>query len=166
MILYKEDFPLGKDVPFSRYIETLDEKNFSPYTLLIKELPGTENYHIEIILTDLLGLWRIGSYFINGALFDDGIIQYSKGAGEFTLQASIGRGNLFSALLSLIPALFLLLFVFFMIFTKRMSLDNILVFLIIMIVILAPLISTYIRDRNLLKKIGSLALELNQEKGK
>ena len=162
MILYTKTFPLGKGVSFSRYIKALVEQNFSPYTLIIKEIPGTENYRIEIVLTDLVvGLWSIGAHFINGTLFSECTIQYSKDAREFTLQASVSGGNMFLILLAGVPIIFLLLFVFFMIFTEGMSLDNIFVFLIIMIVILAPLTSTYIRDKNRLRNIGSLAMELN-----
>ena len=56
MLLYKKTFPLGKGTSASRYIKSLDEKSFPPYTLLISEIPGAKNYHIEIILTDPMGL--------------------------------------------------------------------------------------------------------------
>jgi hypothetical protein len=163
MALYKKVFPLGKGVSLSRYIKALEEQNFSPYTLLVEKTPGTENYRIEIVLTDLVpGLWRVAGQFIDGILFSECTIRYSKGAREFTLEASVRKVNFFFASFYVTLALCLFLFTLFII-TRGRSVEIIASSLIIIIAFLAPLTTTYIRDRNRLERIGSIALELNQK---
>lgn len=161
MILYTKTFTLGKGIRFSSYIKSLGEQNFSPYTLLIEEIAGTENYRIEIVLTDLMALRCIDNTFPNAILFSECIIQYSKGAREFTLQASIGAGPLFVVSLYVI-LICLTLSITFLALTKGISRD-LFVFVIIIIAISAPLTSAYMRGKKFLGKIGSLAVELNKK---
>jgi hypothetical protein len=154
MFLYKKTFPLAEGVSFSRYIKALNETAFPPYVLLIKKIPSTQNYHIEIILTFLPQLGG-GFFFFGGALFNECVIKYKGVQREFTLNASIGILNFLLVICIGLMALSVIGFAIIV----GMSVQNFFIFLVILIVILTPYILTYLRDIKLLKNIGSIAME-------
>ncbi len=161
MILYTKTFSLGKGMTFSRYIEILDKKNFSPYALLIERVPKTKNVHIEIVLADITALWRWGNSIISGGLlFSDATIEHS-GRRDFILQASIGIGNVLAFLFYILFSAIFLLFMIFEIIAKNISIAAI--FFLLLIFVLYPWISTYLREMQILDRIGSLASDRSEE---
>ena len=163
MILYKRSFPLGKGVSFSSYIKAVEKKRFPHYYMRLEKILSTTNYHATIIFT--ASYWRSGwrNGYYERILLKECTIQHSKDEGYFTLQASSKVGNLLFASLQI---LFTIAFFGFMIFTivanGGMSLNNIFGFAIVTIFMLAPLILTYIQDKNLLDKVGSLGIQLEK----
>ncbi|HEX6271063.1 MAG TPA: hypothetical protein VFZ43_12565 [Anaerolineales bacterium] len=157
MILYKKVFPLGKGVSFSLYINTLRRKYFPHYVLTIDNISSTENYRVQIFFTAPLWRWGLANAFLEGVLLKECTIQYSNGENHLTLEASPKTGNLFITSSYVITAILFFVFAIFMIATNGgMSFNNILGFVIIIIVFLAPLASTYLRGKKLLDKVGSI----------
>ena len=66
MILYKKDFPLGKDVSFAGYIKRLGKKQFAKYYLRIEKIPATTNYQATIVFTVPNWEWGLRGPFIDG----------------------------------------------------------------------------------------------------
>jgi len=163
MVLYKKVFPLGEDISFFQYITALRKGYFPNFVLTIDKIPATGNYRAQIFFT--ASLWRRGlaNAFLEGVLLKECTIQYSKGEKHFTLQASVKTENLFFALSYAIFAILSFVFTIFMIATNgSMSLNNIFGFVIIIIIMLAPLTSIYLRDKNFLDKGGSLGTGLEK----
>jgi hypothetical protein len=163
MILYKKVFPLDEGISFSDYINALRKEHFPNFVLTIDRIPPTENYRAEIFFTAPLWKWGVANAFPEGVLLRECIIQYPKEERYFTLQASPKTGNLVFVLFQSILALMFFVFGLLMAVTKdSMSLNDMFIFVIITILILAPSVSIYIRDANFLDKIGSLGTELEK----
>ena len=165
MILYEKKFRLSNGVSFSRYIKTLDELNFSPYTLLISEMPGTKDYRIEIEITDLTKLfWNWHNVFGGGVLFNECTVKHSKGEQFFTLQASIGTGNFLMALIFAVFSLLFLLVILSTTITKGVSsFRDLFMAIIVALVLSAPATFTYIREKKLLDRIGTIGSQLKKK---
>lgn len=160
MILYTKTFPLGKGVSFSHYLDILDEKNFSPFTLLIKRMPKTKKVLIEVVFTNIAALGVLSSSFvIGGVLFSEVTIEHSE-RRNFILQASIGMGNLLMSFFYIVLSTFFLLFILFETVINNMSWENVFIMLLILAVILYPLIFTYLREIKFLDRIGSLGSDI------
>ncbi len=163
MVLYKKDFPLGKVISFFQYITALRKAYFPDFVLAIDKIPLTENYRVQIFFTaPLRPLGWYGSY-LERVLLKECTIQYSKDEGRFTLRASPTTGNLFVASFQVLSAILLFVFAIFMIATNSgMLLSDIFGFVIVIIVMLAPLTGIYLRDKKLLDKVGSIGKELER----
>src|SRR4030095_3115385 len=134
MILYKKVFQLGKGVSFSRYIKSLDEKNFAPYVLLINKLSRPKNYHIEIVITDLAGFWGYINVFFGGVLFSECTVEQSTNKKFFTLQASIERTNFLTGLFYVIPSFAFFLWMIYMVVTRGPSGDLFLTTILVLLI--------------------------------
>jgi hypothetical protein len=163
MVLYKKVFPLGKGISFSDYMNAIKKKNFPNYVLTIDKIPSTENYRAQIFFTAPLWEWGLANALPEGVLLRECAIQYSKGDTYFTLHASAKLVNLFFASIYVLLAILMFSFAVFMIGTNgSMSLNNIFGFVIIIILMLAPPVLIYLRDKKLLDKVGSLGTELQK----
>ena len=160
MILYKKDFPLGNDVSFLQYITALRKAYFPNFVVTIDKILSTENYQAQIFFTAPLWKWGLANAFREGVLLKECTI-YSNDEKHFTIQASAKTVNLFIASSYVIGAILLFIFALFMIVTKNtMSFNNITALMLVTIVILAPVISVYLRDKKFLDKVGSLETEI------
>ena len=163
MVLYKKVFPLGNDISFFQYITALRKAYFPNFVLTVDKIPSTENYRILIFF--IASFWRPGwrNGYFERVFLKECTIRYLEGERYFTLQAWPRIGNL---LFALIQILFAVAFFGFMIFTivanESMPLNNILGFVFIIIFMLAPLIGTYLQDKKLLDKVGSIGKELER----
>ena len=164
MVLYKKIFPLGKDISFFQYITALRKAYFPNFVLTIDKMPPTENYQVLIFFTASLWRWGLASsFFHDGVFLRKCVIQYFKDEGHVIFQASPTTRNLFIALFYVISAILFSVFVIFSIATNNsLSLNDIFGFVIVTIVMLAPLTLIYLRDKKLLDKIGSLGAELEK----
>jgi len=161
MVLYKKVFPLSTGISFFQYITALRKAYFPNFVLTIDKLPPTENYRGQIFFTAPLWRWGLANAFLEGVLLKEFIIQYSTDEAHFTIQASAKVVNLFFFAFYILSAILLFVFAIFMMATNRgMSLNNIFGFAIIMLLMLAPLVSIYLRDKKLLDKVGSLGREI------
>jgi hypothetical protein len=163
MVLYKKAFPLGKDVSFLSYINTLRKEYFPNFVLTIDKIPSTESYQAQVFFTAPLWRWGLANAFLDGIFLKKCTIQYFKDEEYYILQASAKTGNLFFVSIQVLSTILFSIFAIFMIATNgSMSLNNIFGFAIIIIVSLAPLISIYLRDKNFWDKVGSLGTELKK----
>ena len=163
MILYKKTFPLDKDVSFLDYITVLRKKYFPKYVVTIDKIPSTEDYQAQLFFTAPLWRWGLANAFLDGVLLNKCKIQYFKDENVLTLEASPKTGNLFYASFYIMASVMMLTFALFMMLDKdTFSSNNILILALITILLLAPLISIYLRDKNLLDKIGSLGTEIER----
>lgn len=157
MILYKKIFPLGNDITFYQYITALRMEYFPNFVITVDKIPSTENYRAQIFF--VASYWRSGwrnSYY-GRVLLKECIIQYSEGERYFTLQASPKLWNLLVALFQVLFAiLFFVITIFAWVTDGSMSLNNVLGFAMIIFFFLSPLILTYLQDKNLLDKVGSI----------
>ena len=161
MILYEKKFRLGNGVSFLHYIKSLDELGFSPYTLLISEIPYTTDFHIEVVITYPVNLWGFHNVFSGGVLLSENKVKHSMGEGFFTIQGAAGTMNFLICLFYIA----LPLFAFFMSLSSifgggTFSLGTLLFFIILSSLPLVPVITTYRREKKLLDRIGSIASEL------
>lgn len=163
MVLYKKVFPLGKDVSFFQYITALRKAYFPNFVLTVDKIPATENYQAQLFFTAPLWRWGLANAFLEGVLLKECTIQYSNGENYFTLEASPKTENLFFASFYVIAVILFFVFAIFMIATNvSMSLNIMFGFAIIIIIMLGPLTSIYLRDKKLLDKIGSLGTEIEK----
>jgi hypothetical protein len=164
MKLYIKKFPLGKGISFTHYIDILDEKNFSPFTLLIKRVPKTKKVLIEVVLTDVTTTWgMLGSGFVmGGVLFNEITIEYSE-RGSFILQASVASGNLLLSFFYIVSFAFFLFFILFELVINNLPLGNLVMMLLAFAVGLYPVICTYLRQIRFLDRIGSLGSEMDEK---
>ena len=161
MILYEKKFRLSNNVSFSHYIKSLDEMNFSPYTLLISEIPFTNDFRIEIEITNFItGYWGWHNVFSGGILFNECIVKHSKGDKFFTLQGSIGTGNFLLVIFYIVIPLLFFCSILSMMFTKGTSIGNLFIAILVAAVLSGPAILTYIREKKFLDRIGSIGSEL------
>ena len=164
MILYKKSFPLGEGRFFSSYIKELEKKSLPNYYFRIEKIPSTTNYHATIVFT--ASYWRSGwrNGYYERVFLKEFAIQHSKDEVYFTLQASPNIGNLLFASVQTLFAIAFFAFMIFMIVSNGgMSLNNIFGFAIFTVLMLAPLILTYLQDKNLLDKVGSLGIKLERK---
>ena len=163
MILYKKTFPLSKDISFFQYITALRKAYFPNFVITIDKMPPTENYLAQIFFTAPLWRWGLASSFRDGVYLKKCTIQYFKDEGFIILQASPTTGNLFVALFYVISAILLFVFVLFTIDSNNiMSFNNIVTLAGITVLFLSPSILIYLRDKNLLDKVGSIGKELEK----
>src|SRR5688500_13590619 len=163
MVLYKKVFPLGEDISFFQYITALRKGYFPNFVLTIDKIPSTENYRAQIFFTALFWRWGLANAFLDRVFLKKCTIQYFKDQEYFILQASPRMRNLLFALFCVLSAVLSFVFVVAMIATNgSMSLNNIFGFVIIIIIMLAPLTSLYLRDKNFLDKGGSLGTGLEK----
>jgi len=160
MILYEKKFPLGDGISLSRYIETLEKMTFSPYTLLIREIPGTKDFLIEIVKTNSISLWGRQTSMTGEALLDECTIKHLQDEKFFTLQASTGSGNSLKAFVFLVKSLLLLLMILSTMFIKKDVYGDLFIFVFILLLFSPPSLLTYFHEKALLDRIGSIGSEL------
>jgi hypothetical protein len=66
MVLYKKVFPLGKDVSYLDYINTLRKRYFRNFVLTIDKIPATEIYQAELFFTAPLWRWGLANALLEG----------------------------------------------------------------------------------------------------
>jgi hypothetical protein len=160
MVLYKKVFLLATDISFFQYITALRKTYFPNFVLTIDKLSSTENYRVQIFFTAPYWRWGWHNGYFERVFLKECMIQYSEGERQFTLQASAKPGNLLIASFQVLFGILVLGLAIFMMATDGgMSLNNIFGFATIMIFMLAPLVSIYLRDKKLLDKVGSLGRE-------
>ncbi len=155
--LYKRTFPLKKGLTFTRYLEILDEQNFSPYTVIINKISRNKS-NMKIVITDYFTMMRLGwssGGAVGDVLFSEAIIKKS-GEKAFTIEASVGTGNLITIFFYAVLSIVFFVGILYIVVIKNLPLQNALVAPLILALVLYPLMSTYFRDRNLLNIIGSL----------
>jgi hypothetical protein len=159
MILYKKSFPLDNNITFYQYITLLRKEYFPNFVITVDKIQSTENYKVLIffVASYWRSVWR--NSYDERVLLKECIIHYSNGEKLFTLQASPKIWNLLFASVQVLSAILFIA----LIIIKGMSLNNIVGFTIVIIIWLSPLILTYIQDKNLLDKVGSIG---NDRKGK
>ena len=162
MLIYKKIFQLREGLTFSNYIHELSDEAFPPYVLDIEKTLLENVYRLQPIFMFQPGQMGV-ILFPGGMLINDCIIEYSNDEREFTLLGSIRGLNLIMGLLFIMPPLALFLFAFFWMFTAEMSSDNFIVFMLLTIVTLVPLTSTFFREKKLLDRIGLFGLVINKE---
>jgi len=163
MVLYKKVFPFDKGMSFSDYINTLRKEYFTNFVLTIDNIPSTENYRAQIFSTAPLWRWGLANAFLDGVFLKKCTIQYFKDQEYFILQASPKMWNLLFASFCVLSAILSFVFAVYMIATNgSMSLNNIFGFVIIIIIMLGPLTSIYLRDKNFWDKVGSLGTQLKK----
>ena len=165
MILYKKVFPLGKGMSFFQYITAIRKSYFPNFVITLDKIPSTENYLAQIFFTAPLWRWGLANMFSDGVFLRKCIIQYVKDEEYFILQASPRTWNLLIAPMYVIFAFLFLSFVLFTIITTDIFTRDVFFLIVITIAWLTPLALIYFRDKRLLDKMGSLALELEQDKG-
>lgn len=161
MILYKRVFLLGKGISLFQYITALRRADFPNYVITIDKIPSTENYQAQIFFTAPLWKWGLANAFRGGVFLNKCKIQYANDEESFILQASPRTWNLVTGSIFVTSAFLFLLFLLFTVTTKSMLPKDIFLLVIFIAVWLTPLVSIYFRDKRLLDKIGSLAMELN-----
>jgi hypothetical protein len=162
MILYKRTFPLGKDISFFQYITAIRKSYFPNFVITLDKIPSTENYLAQIFFTAPLWRWGFANVFLDGVFLRKCTIQYFKDRGYFVLQASPRTWNLLVVSAVVIFALLFLSFILFTIFTEGISPRDSFFVVVFIVAWLTPFLSIYFRDKRLLDKIGSMAMELNQ----
>jgi len=165
MVLYKKVFPLGKDISFFQYITAIRKSYFPNFVITLDKIPSTENYLAQIFFTAPLWRWGLANMFSDGVFLRKCIIQYVKDEEYFVLQASPRTSNVLVAAKYVIFAFLFLSLVLFMIITKDIFTRDLFFLIVIIAAWLTPLALIYFRDKHLLDKIGSLAMEINQEEG-
>jgi hypothetical protein len=161
MILYEKKFQLNSGVSFSHYIKSLDEMGFSPYILLISDIPYTTNFHIEVVITYPINLWGFHNVFSGGVLFSECTVKHSIGENFFTLQGAVGMANLFIGLFYIVLSLFIIIMTFSSTSASgTFSPGAFIFFTILSFLPLLPVLSTYRREKRLLDRIGTVASEL------
>lgn len=163
MILYKKTFPLGNGISFFEYITALRKAYFPNYVITIDKIQSTENYRVQIFFTAPLWKWGWANAFPNGVLLKESTIYYSKDEGYFTLQASVTGWTLLIASFYVISSILVFIFVLFTMIAKNtISFNNIFILVISVIVLSAPSIWIYLRDKKLLDKVGSIGTDLEK----
>ena len=164
MVLYRKVFPLDKDVSFLDYINMLRKMYFHNFVLTIDKIPATENYRAELFFTAPYWRWGLANGVLDGVFLKKCIIQPFRDEKYFILQVSTKTENLFLVSVQVLSAIVSLAFMIFVIITNRgMSLNTVWGLAIITIVLLIPLLSTYLRDKNLWDKVGSLGREIKKK---
>ena len=154
MLIYKKHFQLSEGLSVSSYIQELNDTAFPPYALAVEKTSAADRYRVRPIFMFQPGQMRV-FLFPGGMLFNDCIVQMSGGEREFIITGSIGALNLIFASLFILSAIFCLAFASFMAFTSGMSLTYFAVFVMLAIVSLAPVSSTFFREKKLLDLIGT-----------
>jgi len=163
MILYKKVFPLGKGMSFSQYKTAIRKEYFPNFVVTIDKIPSTENYLAQIFFTASSWRWGWRNGYYERVFLKECTIQYSEGERYFTLQASPRMGNLLLALVQVLFATSFFVFAIFTIVTNGgIPLNNIFGFSAGIILMLAPLIGTYLQDKKLLDKVGSIGKGLER----
>lgn len=157
MILYKKTFPLGNDITFYQYITAVRKEYFPNFVITVDKIQSTENYRVLIFF--VASYWRSGwrNLYFERVFLKECIIQYSIGEKHFTLQASPKTWNFLFALFQVLSAiLFLVITIFAWVTDGRMSLNNIFGFAMAITFLLFPLTLTYLQDKKLIDKVGSI----------
>jgi hypothetical protein len=97
IILYREQFPLGKGLSLSNFIKNLDKKDFSPFLLFIEGFPLFYLYdlHFEYNFPFLTPFTQgVINPFSSLILLPTGLLRYSKNKRELVLEVSVGLGSL------------------------------------------------------------------------
>ena len=150
IVLYKKSFPLPKGLTFSRYMEILDEMDFSPYVFIIEEVPLFGYYLLDLIYFPL----AVFPPFSDFILLNKCTIRYSKDNQEVSLEAGASLQPIF------IFALYfaMLILTIFMIFIEfHIS------FVIIAILISILLATVVKRDLRQYQKMEVDAITLKKE---
>jgi hypothetical protein len=99
IVIYKKVFPLRKGLTFPRYMQIVNELDFSPYVFEIKKMALFEYYFLELLFNPLLlplPVFRFPSInkFSALILLNKCTIRYSKREREISLEAGTNIGNL------------------------------------------------------------------------
>lgn len=159
IILYQKDFPLGEGVSFSGFINSLDEKYFTNYSVIIDKTSSKNKYRIELVTNIPIWQWTTDNVFIGKVLLSEGEILHSAGSQHFTILAWAKGWNLFNVLFYVVMAIFLLVVGLYAMIPQH-NITDLIPLLIIIVVMLAPATSVYLRDRDILNRIGSLGQQL------
>ena len=165
MILYKKTFPLGKGISFFQYITAIRKSYFPNFVITLDKIPSTENYFAQIFFTAPLWRWGLANMFSDGVFLGKCIIQYVKDEEYFILQASPKTWNVLIASMYVIFAFLFLSIVLSTTITTGIFTRDLFFLIVITIAWLTPLAFIYFRDKRLLNKMGSLAMEIKQDKG-
>ena len=165
MVLYKKVFPLGQGISFFQYITAIRKSYFPNFVITLDKIPSTENYLAQIFFTAPLWRWGLANTFSDGVFLRKCFIQYVKDEEYFVLQASPKIWNVLIASMYVIFAFLFLSFALFTIITTGIFSKDSFFLIVFMVLWLTPLALIYFRDKRLLDKMGSLAMEINQEKG-
>jgi hypothetical protein len=161
MILYKKVFPLGKDISFFQCITAIRKSYFSNYVITLDKIPSTENYLAQIFFTASSWRWSWRNGYYERVFLKECTIQYSESERYFTLQGSPRMENLLFASIQVLLATSPFVLAIFTIATNgSIPLNNIFGLSAGIILMLAPLIGTYLQDKKLLDQVGSIGKEL------
>jgi hypothetical protein len=162
IILYQKDFPLGEGVSFLDFLKALDEKYYVNYGIVIDKTPTNDKCRFELVTHVPVLQWGWENMFAGKVLLSEGEILYSKKSGHFTIRAWSKGWNTVNAFLYAIMPLFLLPFGLYMTISRGHIGDAILL-IIILLLFASPVISIYLRDRDILNRIGSLGTTLENK---
>jgi hypothetical protein len=165
MVLYKKVFPLGKEISFFQYITTIRKSYFPNFVVTVDKIPSTENYLAQVFFTAPLWRWGVANWFRDGVFLRKCTIQPFKDEDYFILEGSPRTWNLLAAFMYVIVAFLFLSFVLFTIITTGIFTRDLFFLVLFTVAWLTPLILIYFRDKRFLDKIGSLAIELKQDRG-
>jgi len=163
MLRYEKQFPLGNGVSFYEFVNFLEEMYFVNYVVILEKTSSPNHYLIELITNIPIMSWGFENAVSGKVVLNKGEIIYSPDSKYFTIRASAKGMNLFNIWLFFIMAILGCFAILYTMYTQGQPTIDMFIGMGLMFLPLVPYMPVYLRDKDILNRIGALGKTLEKK---